>query len=125
MGNVWDGMSDATLAQVLHAANPDGLWVTDDHGVTIYGNAPLAEMFGVPLESLPGTPIPAFLDEQGGEDFARNLAAMVSTGQPGNNVESLFVRADGSTFWGLVSFVPILDDAGNRIAWLNRVIHYT
>ena len=30
----WAQMDDATLAQVLHAANPDGLWITDDRGIT-------------------------------------------------------------------------------------------
>ncbi|GAA4374661.1 response regulator [Nocardioides caricicola] len=118
-------MDDAALAQLLHAANPDGLWVTDDAGVTVYGNANLARMFGVDVADLPGTPISAFLDEQGRSDFARHLASMVATGEPGMNVESLFVRPDGTTFWGLVTYVPILDDAGDRIAWLNRVTPYT
>jgi PAS domain S-box-containing protein len=125
MSNVWDGMSDSALAQVLHAANPDGIWVTDDEGVTIYGNQNLADMFGVDVADLPGRSIPSFLDEQGAKDFAGHLATMVATGNPGNNVESLFVRPDGSTWWGLVTYVPILDGAGNRIAWLNRVTPYT
>lgn len=118
-------MSDDALAQTLHAANPDGLWLTDDRGITIYGNQNLADMFGVDVAELPGRSIPSFLDEQGAQDFAGHLAVMVATGNPGNNVESLFVRPDGSTFWGLVTYVPVLDDAGNRIGWLNRVTPYT
>src|SRR5688572_22872846 len=120
-----EGMDDARLAQVLHAANPDGLWVTDDRGITLYANENLAQLFDIPLADLPGMPITAFLDEQGQRDFTGHLAVMVETGASAFNVESLFVRPDGSTFWGLVTYVPILDDAGNRLGWLNRVTYYT
>ena len=72
-----------------------------------------------------GMPVFDVLDEQGRHDFSRHLPVMIATGEPRDNLDAHFVRPDGSTFWGLVSYVPLHDDDGRRTGWLHRVTPYT
>lgn len=125
MTGVSEGMDDAALALRLMSANPDGLWVLDDEGVTTYANENMARFLGRERESMIGMPLTDVLDEQGRADFRRNLPKMLETGEPEDNLEAHFVRPDGTTFWGLVSLVPLLDDDGRRTGWLHRVTPYT
>src|SRR5690349_19022990 len=120
-----EGMDDAALALRLLSANPDGLWVIDDAGVTTYANENMARFLGLERDAMVGMPVFDVLDEQGRLDFGRHLPKMIESGAPRDNLDAHFVRADGTTFWGLVSYVPLLDDDGRRTGWLHRVTPYT
>src|SRR6478735_1077998 len=89
-------MDDPAFIRRLFDAHPDGLWVVHDT-----------------------------MDEQGRADFDAALARMVATGAGGDNIDSYFIRPDGTAVWGLVSFAPVRDDDGSRIGWLHRVTPYT
>ena len=118
-------MTDGSDASRLFALIPDGLWVFDDHGITTWANDRMAELLGRDPAEMVGLPVLDTLDDQGREDFARSLARMVRTGESHDNVDAYFVRPDGTAVWGLVSFRPVLDDAGRRTGWLHRVTPYT
>lgn len=118
-------MDDPTFIRRLFDAHPDGLWVFDDDGVTVWANDHMARMLGRDPGTMPGLAVRDTMDEQGGRDFAAALARMVETGTGGHNIDSHFVRPDGTTVWGLVSFAPVHDDDGTRIGWLHRVTPYT
>ncbi|MGY2701503.1 response regulator [Nocardioides sp. HB32] len=117
--------SDGSDASRYFALIPDGLWVFDDQGVTTWANDRMAELLGRHPDEMVGLSVFDTLDEQGRKDFAGSLAEMVRTGQPRDNVDSYFVRPDGTAVWGLVSFRPVLDDQGRRTGWLHRVTPYT
>ncbi|WP_344342223.1 PAS domain-containing protein, partial [Streptomyces rhizosphaericus] len=93
----------------------------DDHGVTTYANAVMLTMVGRDANQLVGSSVDVLLDEQGREDLARHLAIRDSGAEARRDLECRFHRPDGSAFWALVSHVPLLDDEGERQAWLYRV----
>jgi two-component system, sensor histidine kinase and response regulator len=117
--------ADPGLIRRLFEANPDGIWVHDDAGITTYANAHMADLLGRSLDEMVGLHALEVFDEQGRRDFERELARMVASGEGRDNVEAYFVRPDGAAVWGLVSYTAVLDDDGGRIGWLQRVTPYT
>ena len=117
--------ADPDLELRLFRANPDGLWLFDDTGVTIWANDAMADLLGRDPAEMVGLRAQETFDDQGRADFERHLATMVATGEGRVNVDAYFVRPDGTTVWGLISFTPLLDDDGHRTGWLHRVTPYT
>jgi len=113
------------VAQRLLAANPDGLWLLDLDGLTIFANERLAEIFGRPLDEIAGSSGEIFADEQGRIDFRAHLELM-RAGHPGDqNDDVLVLRPDGSQIWTLVSWAPVAGDDGEVIGYLHRVTEHT
>ncbi|WP_134764493.1 hybrid sensor histidine kinase/response regulator [Nocardioides sp. 1609] len=102
-------------------ALPDGLWMFDDDGVTVYANPALLTMLGRDAERSGSFTVYDVLDEQGRADFARHLDTRDREAGAGHNLECCLHRLDGSEFWALVSHVPLLDDEGVQQGWLYRV----
>ncbi|HEU4811202.1 MAG TPA: response regulator [Nocardioides sp.] len=106
-------------------SSTDGLWILDEHGATTFANPRMAGLVGRTVEEMDGLPAVDALDEEGALQFGDHLADMLS-GHPGEeNVETKFVRPDGSAIWVLVSWHPLHDDRGELIGWLHRVTEYT
>ncbi|WP_395690633.1 response regulator [Nocardioides sp.] len=118
------GRTGDEVARLLFDLVPDGLWVFDDDAVTTWANDRMAELLGRDPAEMVGLSVFDTLDEQGREDFGRALRRMVRTGQPQDDVDSYFIRPDGTAVWGLISFRPVLD-GDRRIGWLHRVTPYT
>jgi PAS domain S-box-containing protein len=118
----WD---EPALVRRLFDANPDGLWLFDDEGVTTWANANMARILGRDLDELVGLHVHDLFDEQGRRDFDTHLAGMVVSGVGAENLEAYFVRPDGTAVWGLISYTPVHDDDGTRMGWLHRVTPYT
>ncbi len=106
-------------------ASTDGLWILDEHGSTLFANRRMAELLGRSTAEMAGFSALDSMDELGREQFPAHLADMAA-GLPGeDNLETKFVRPDGSAIWALVSWHPLLDDLGKRLGWLHRVTPYT
>ncbi|KQW48045.1 hypothetical protein ASC77_16775 [Nocardioides sp. Root1257] len=116
---------DPLVLRRLFDANPDGLWLFDDTGITTWANAKMARILGREAADLPGLPAREVFDEQGRLDFDANLAGMVASGRGAENIEAYFLRPDGTAVWGLLSYAPVLDGDGARTGWLHRVTPYT
>ncbi len=116
---------DAAFLRRLVDAHPDGLWLIDDEGVTVWANDHMARLLGREPGSMAGLRVQDTMDEQGRRDFEASLARMVEGGEGRENLEAFFVRPDGTAVWGLVSFAPVQDDDGHRIGWLHRITPYT
>ena len=103
---------------------PDGFWLVDADGRTIYANARLAELLGRTLEETRGLAVPDVLDEEGGRQWAAKLEEM-RAGHPGEeNVEVLVHRPDGTATWLLTSWAPFTDADGRLLGWLHRVTEH-
>jgi two-component system sensor histidine kinase/response regulator len=116
---------DPALLRRLFEANPDGLWLFGDDGVTTWANANMARILGRDLDELVGMRVRELFDEQGRLDFDANLAGMLASGTGAENIDAYFIRPDGTAVWGLISYAPVHDDDGTRIGWLHRVAPYT
>ncbi|GAB3440501.1 hypothetical protein GCM10027517_15040 [Phycicoccus ginsengisoli] len=114
----------AELQRWLAEASPDGLWVFDRVGTTVYANDRLAHLLGRTPEEMRGLSVFDTLDEVGRGQFAEHLRELDETGQSGDNLECALLRKDGSVLWALVSHTRIHDDAGRPVGWLHRVSDY-
>ena len=96
----------------------DGIWVFDLEGRTLYANPALASMFGASREEFARLTVFDTLDEQGRRDFAAHLADVRAGRVNEHDVEAMFVRQDGSSFWVLVSEALLTGPDGST-----RVLH--
>ena len=113
------------LSRWLVQASPDGLWVFDRHGMTVFANDRLGQMLKRTREQMSTLSVYDCMDEQGKQDLARHLEQLATTRVPGSNLECRFGCGDGSSIWALVSHTPILDDDGDHVGWLHRVTEYS
>ncbi|WP_406832518.1 response regulator [Pedococcus sp. KACC 23699] len=123
-----NGLADTApgdLSRWLVQASPDGLWVFDEHGTTVFANARLGEMLRRTPEQMRRLSVYDCMDEQGKVDLARHLAQLATTAHPGTNLECRFLCGDGSDIWALVSHTPIRNDDGEHVGWLHRVTEYS
>ncbi|SDD93730.1 PAS domain-containing hybrid sensor histidine kinase/response regulator [Nocardioides lianchengensis] len=110
------GELDAWILQAV----PDGLWVLDDAGSTLWANDRFVAMMGLDRDRVVGFSAFDALDEEGRGQLVGHLARL-RDGAAGDDLECLLVRVDGSTFWAQVSHTPVLDAEGRRRGWLHRV----
>jgi len=97
-------------------AVPEGIWVVDGQGRTIFSNRRMADILGVPFESMPNQSCFAcvFPDEA---DDARCNFARTFAGDP-KPFDFRLRRADGSPIWVSISCRPMLGDSGAPVGLL-------
>ena len=118
--------SEGPLPAWLLDACPDGLWLVDDDGRTLWANAPMAAMLGRPLESLPGMPVEEVLDAEGREQWRRVLPDLRGEAAAQRNADCLLQRPDGTALWTLISRsrLPEAATAAGWGRWLHRFTAY-
>ena len=105
--------------------SPDGIWVLDLEGRTIYANPAMAELCGVPLNEVGRMTVFDTLDEQGKLQFADHLRKVREGTHNEAEVEVLFHRRNGSSVWILVRESLLRDTDGEVTAMLHRLTDYT
>jgi two-component system sensor histidine kinase/response regulator len=120
-----DAMVDTQdLLRSIAAESPDGLWVVDGEGATVFANQRMAEILGRPGDDLRSVTLFDVVDDDGRAHLANHLREM-RDGHPGeHNLDSLLVRCDGSRVWTLVSWAPLPASDGTILGWLHRVSEY-
>ncbi|MEP6854228.1 MAG: PAS domain-containing protein, partial [Pedococcus sp.] len=113
------------LGRWLVQASPDGLWVFDAQGMTVFANDRLAQLLKRTSAQMVRLSVFDCMDEQGKQDLSGHLAQLATTRIPGSNLECRFLCGDGSDIWALVSHTPIHDDHGDHVGWLHRVTEYS
>ncbi|WP_193609420.1 response regulator [Nocardioides lijunqiniae] len=117
-------MTTQDLLHSMAAQSPDGLWVVDAQGATLFANPRMAEIVGRPGDDLASVTLLDVVDEEGRDQLAEHLRQM-RDGHPGEqNLDSLVVRADGSRIWTLVSWAPLRSPDGATLGWLHRISEY-
>ena len=95
-------MELGALYRDIVETSPDGIWVFDLEGRTLYANAALARMFGADASELLDLTVFDSLDEEGRGQFAEHLEQVRRGELNAGDVECRFVRRDGSAVWVLV-----------------------
>jgi len=114
-------MDLADLYRNIVETSPDGIWVIDLDGRTLYANAEIARIHRVPVEELASLTVFDTLDEHGKAQFAAHLAEVHATGQVNDEeVEVQWVRSDGTTTWTLSRESALRDHDGGIQALLHR-----
>ena len=114
-------MDLADLYRNIVETSPDGIWVIDLDGRTLYANAQVARIHRVPEEALASLSVFDTRDEQGRDQLAAHLAEVRETGRVDEqDMEVQWVRSDGSTTWTLSRETALLDGDGRIQALLHR-----
>ena len=116
-------MDLAALYRDIAETSPDGIWVFDLQGRTIYANPQIARMYGIDESELGSLTVFDSLDAQGRHQFAAHLEALRRGHVNSDEVEVQFVRRDGSTTWVLVRESTLQGPDGG-IAVLHRISGY-
>ena len=105
-------------------SSPDGIWVLDLTGRTLYANAALARMYGVTAEEMREVTIFDTLDEHGRRQFRAHLDAVRSGEVVDEAQECLFHSKDGTARWILVQENFQRDEHGAPVALVHRLLDY-
>ena len=92
-------MELATLYRDIVETSPDAIWVFDLEGRTLYANPALRALFGAEEPDMVGLTVFDTLDDDGKQQFADHLEQLRAGRVNDGEVETMFVRRDGSTVW--------------------------
>ncbi|MDO9494611.1 MAG: PAS domain S-box protein, partial [Nocardioides sp.] len=112
---------DPELYRDIVETASDGIWVFDLDGRTIYANAAIAAMYGVPRREFLQLEVVDTLDEDGRLQFAAHLDAVRRGELNDGPVESQFVAKDGSCTWVEVLESGLHAPDGTLTAVLHRI----
>ncbi|WP_460716274.1 hybrid sensor histidine kinase/response regulator [Nocardioides dilutus] len=113
------------LCRSIVETSPDGIWVIDLDGRTIFANAEIARTHRVSQEEMASLTVFDTLDEQGGAQLAAHLAEVRDTGRLNqHDVEVQWVRSDGTITWTLCREAALRGADGRIQALLHRHSSY-
>ena len=124
MADVGNGINDALYRSIVEES-PDGIWVFDLDGRTIYANDAIAELYGIDPADVGSLTVFDTLDEAGRAQFRTHLAALREGRFNPTDVECQWVRRDGSTLWVLVRESAVRAEDGTLTGVLHRVSDYS
>jgi PAS domain S-box-containing protein len=113
-------MNLSELYRDIVESSPDGLWVIDLDGRTVYANPEIARLHRIADEGLAALTVFDTLDEDGRARFRAHLHGVREGRLYGHPFEVQWVRSDGTTQWVLCSETALLDDAGRPRALVRR-----
>lgn len=111
-------MQPVDLYRDIVESSPDGVWVVDLEGRTVYANRVIARMCGVPEHEAMAMDLREALDPGGVADFEAHLAELREGRVREAPVEVQLLRRDGGVLWTLTRESPLRDERGR----LTRVI---
>src|SRR5512139_3136262 len=118
-------MDLGTLYRDIVETSPDGIWVIDAQGRTLYANRRIAELLDRSVDEIDDLTVFDALDEQGRAEFADHLRDLARGKVNPDEVECLWVRRSGEQLWVLVRESALYDEQGNLQGYLHRVSDYS
>jgi PAS domain S-box-containing protein len=118
-------MDLGTLYRDIVETSPDGIWVIDAEGRTLYANQRIAELLGRSPAEMADLTVFDALDEDGRRQFADHLRDLARGQVHPHEVECLWVRRNGQQLWVLVRESTLYDAEGSVSGFLHRVTDYS
>lgn len=99
--------SEAKYRQIVETAQ-EGIWMIDEHDLTVFVNPKLCKMLGYGSEEIIGKSPRNFM----APEFVENAEERFLDHQKGNPhvIDHHFIKKDGSSFWCILSSTPILEN---------------
>jgi two-component system sensor histidine kinase/response regulator len=116
---------DGALYRKLVDASTGGLWLLDGDGNGLLSNPRMAELLGRSPEEMKGLNAYDVHDEAGKRQFAAHLARARRGDAGHDDMETMYLRGDGTPIWLMCSWRPIHDDEGRDIGYLHVYSDYT
>ena len=110
------------LYRDIVTSSPDGLWVIDLDGRTLYANPAIARLHRIADEELAALTVFDTLDEDGRAQFRAHLDDVREGRVHEQPVEMRWVRSDGTAQWVLCSETALPHEAGRPQALLRRYL---
>lgn len=110
--------SEEKYRQLVETAY-EGIWLMDDHSVTVFVNNKMAEMLGFAPEEMIGKGMISFTDPEWRKQ--KQEKGLEYNPDPAIVNDFKFRRKDGTSIWGVVSTRRILDNARNHIGTLAMI----
>ena len=105
--------------------SPDGIWVIDLEGRTLYANARLAEMYGVSVSQMADVTVFDTLDEPGRRQFSAHLEDLRRGRFNAGALECLFHDKHGASRWVLLQESPHYATDGSIAGAVHRLSDWT
>jgi two-component system, cell cycle sensor histidine kinase and response regulator CckA len=110
-----ESISGEMYRRIVEAV-PEGIWVVDPQGKTVFSNRRMAEILGVDFESMPEQSCFACVFPEDLADAQHNFArGMAGDRRP---FDFRIRRADGSPLWVSISCMTVADEAGGTAGLL-------
>jgi diguanylate cyclase (GGDEF)-like protein/PAS domain S-box-containing protein len=102
--------SEERFRRIVHTAE-EGIWEIDAAATTSFVNPKMAQILGYSIEEMLGTPVSAFMDDEGRVLLEQNIARR----QQGiaERHEFKFIGKDGRQVWTTMATNPIVDASGH------------
>jgi hypothetical protein len=97
-------------------AVPEGIWVVDSQGTTIFSNRRMAEILGIDFELMPAQSCFDCVFPEELADAQRHFARTLAGDR--RPFDFRLRRGDGSSIWVSISCMPVYDDAGSTVGLL-------
>ncbi len=117
-------MDDATFYRTIVETSPDGIWVIDLQGRTIYANEVISRMYGIAHEDVGRLWAQDTLDAPGKVEFEEHLRSVRAGTLNKVDVEVRFHDKDGNGTWITLRESPLHDADGTLVALLHRTSEY-
>ena len=118
-------MELGTLYRDIVEASPDAIWVFDLEGRVLYANPALVALFGAGEEGMVGLTVFDTLDDAGKAQFAEHLRVLRTGVANAAEVESMFVRRDGTAVWVILSEAFLRGPDGEVVGVVHRMSDYS
>lgn len=102
-----------------------GIIIVDTEGQIVQANQRMAELFACSLETLIGTPYPAFVHPDERQEGTNTMQAMLENRLDTIYTERHYLRRDGSDFWGYISGRRMVGSNGEFIGLLGIISDIT
>ena len=110
--------SEEKYRQLVETAY-EGIWLIDDHSITVFVNNKMAEMLGYTPEEMIGRGMISFTDPEWRKQ--KQEKGLEYHPDPAIVNDFKFRRKDGTSLWGVVSTRRILDNSKNHIGTLAMI----
>ena len=118
-------MELATLYRDIVETSPDAIWVFDLDGRTLYANPALRALFGAAEDEMRELTVFDTLDEAGQVQFAEHLEVLRGGTVNESEVETMFIRRDGTSLWVTLSESFLRGPDGCVTGVLHRMSDYS
>lgn len=94
--------SESFLQQIFDTTNA-GIFLVNAQGVITFANDKMTRMFACSMQQLVQAPYTSLINPAERESGHRKMLALLASSIDSVNLERLYLRKDGSTFWGNLS----------------------
>ncbi len=114
-----------TMLQQIFDSSNVGIGLVDRQGCFTLANRRMAEMFGCSMEEFIGSDYIDHVHPVDREKARLNLAALVGGQMPAAEVERLYMRKDGSSFYGHLTAKRFFDPQGQEVGMVGLITDIT